>query len=158
MDLLPLITALHTLGVSEACAGRVVYMVAEDLNKATKGIPAAPPLLPDDRISQAEAPARASERPVRSVPTKFESRLVKKGAPGREAASREFFAVTVNGHRSTVGLPSTVVAQLIAALGSKTRVNAQVKAWADAAQGKTNAHVRAQADAFLATSTFNAKH
>lgn len=157
MDLLPLITALHTLGVSEACAGRVVYTVAEDLRQSAKRPPTAPPPH-SDCLPQAATPTSSSERPVRAVTTKFESRPVKKGPRAREAAPREFFAVTVNGHRSTVGLPSTVVAQLIDALGSKTRVNAQVKTWADAAQGKPNAHVRAQADAFLAASSFNAKH
>ena len=39
--------------------------------------------------------------------------------------------------------------QLVARLGSKAELNAQVRAWAAAAAGKPNAAVRAQAEALL---------
>lgn len=155
MDLLPLITALHTLGVSETCAGHVLYTITADLtHKAAR--PSERPVsvaaalsttAPETALLNPEPlPRSAAPRPAAASP----ATKPKTKSKAYTAEPREFFAISVAGHRSTVGLPKSMAAQLIARLGSKAELNAQVRAWAAAAEGKPNAAVRAKAEALLA--------
>lgn len=154
MDLLPLITALHTLGVSETCAGHVLYTITADLTHK-RGRPSTRPApTTESSTNPASEIVTPKPEPVPRPPAPPPAVLSTTAKPSKKSKTyksepREFFAISVDGHRSTVGLPKSMATQLVARLGSKAELNAQVRTWAAAAAGKPNAAVRAQAEALL---------